>query len=92
LKLPNKYERAKTGSANHDRYVRAYHTDFVWELEALDPKALQKLLTAAIDGVIDRRAFNAEVRQERADAAHNAAVRQVVLRTLQEEITTESRP
>src|SRR5439155_16578680 len=57
LKLPTKYERAKTGSANYDRYVAEYGTDFVWELEALDPKVLQKLLTDAIDAVIDRRAF-----------------------------------
>jgi hypothetical protein len=61
----------------------------VWELEALDPKVLQKLLTAAIDGVIDRRAFNAEVAQERTDAAHNAVVREIILRTLREEVTTE---
>ena len=80
---------AKTGSANHDRYVRAYQTEFVWELEALDPKVLQKLLTAAIDGVIDRRAFNAELAQERTDAAHNAVVREIILRTLREEVTTE---
>ncbi len=86
LRLPQKYERAKTGSSNYDRYINAYKTDFVWELEALDPKALQKLLTDAIDGVIDRRAFNAEVAQERADAAHNAAVREIVLRTLRGEI------
>jgi len=51
---------------------------------------LQRMLKDAIDGVIDRRAFNAEVTQERADAAHNAAVREIVLRTLQSQIT-ESR-
>ncbi|HEX9630551.1 MAG TPA: hypothetical protein VF961_11080, partial [Pyrinomonadaceae bacterium] len=91
LKLPKKFERAKTGSANYKRYVEAYHTDFVWELEALNPRVLQKLLTAAIDSVLDRRAYNAEVAQERADAAHNAAVREIVLRTLRAEICSESR-
>jgi hypothetical protein len=90
LRLPKKYERAKTGSSNYDRYVHAYKTEFVWELEAINPKTLQKLLTNAIDSVIDRRAFNAEVAQERSDAAHNAAVREMVLRTLQTQIT-ESR-
>jgi hypothetical protein len=90
LRLPNNYERAKTGSSNYDRYVDAYRTDLVWELEALPPKILQRLLTNAIDGVIDRRAFNTEVAQERADAAHNAAVREIVLTTLQAQIT-ESR-
>jgi hypothetical protein len=90
LKLPKKYERAKTGSSNYQRYVAAYKTDFVWELEALDPKVLQKLLTAAIDSVIDRKAFNEEVAEERKDAGHNEAVREIVLRTLREQIV-ESR-
>jgi hypothetical protein len=84
LKLPKKYERAKAGSPNYKRYVNAYHTDFVWELEALDPKVLQRLLTEAIESVIDRKAFNAEVRAEREDAAHIAAVRAHVLRVLRE--------
>jgi ParB-like nuclease domain len=90
LNLEKKYERAKTGSPNYRRYVDTYHTDFVWELESLDPKVQQKLLTDAIDGVIDRKAFNAEVTQERADAAHNAGVREVVLRTLRGQICSES--
>ncbi len=87
LKLPRKYERAKVKSPNYKRYLETYDTDFVWELEALDPKVLQRLLTEAIDGVIDKKAFNAEIKEERADAAHNAAVRQMVLRTLREETT-----
>jgi hypothetical protein len=91
LKLPEKYERAKEGSPNYDRYVKRYQTAFVWELEALDPKVLQKLLRDAIDSVIDRKAFNAEVAEEKKDAAHNAAVREIVLRTLREQ-TCESRP
>jgi hypothetical protein len=90
LKLPTKHERAKTGSTNHDRYVNTYHTDFVWELEALNAKVLQKLLTDAIDGVIDRKAYNAEVSEEKKDAAHNAAVRETVLRTLRDQLS-ESR-
>jgi hypothetical protein len=65
--------------------VNTYHTDLVWELEAVDPKALQKLITDAIDAVIDRKAYNAEVKQERADAAHNEAVRQLVLQTLRKQ-------
>jgi hypothetical protein len=87
LRLPQKYERAKTGSSNYARYVDEYGTDFVWELEALQPRVLQKLLTDAIDAVIDRKAFNFEVRSEAADAAHNAAVRAIVLETLKDQIT-----
>lgn len=90
LKLPQKYERAKTGSSNYDRYVDEYGTDCVWELEAVAPTVLQKLLAETIDQVIDKKAFNAEVAQERADAAHNAGVRAIVLETLQSQIS-ESR-
>ena len=88
LRLPQKYERAKTGSSNYQRYVQDYGTDFVWELEAVAPKVLQKLLTDAIDSLIDRRAFSAEVASERADAAHNAGVRSIVLDTLRQEIAS----
>jgi hypothetical protein len=84
LRLPQKYERAKTGSSNYQRYIEDYDTDFVWELEALAPKVLQRLLTDAIDSVIDKAAFNAEVASERADAAHNAGVRAIVLGTLRQ--------
>jgi hypothetical protein len=90
LELPTKYERAKKGSPNFHRYVNTYQTDSVWELEAVEPRALQKLLTSTIDGVLDKKAFNAEVTQERADAAHNVAVREIVLRTLKEEISITS--
>jgi hypothetical protein len=88
LRLPQKYERAKKGSSNYQRYVEDYGTDFVWELEAVAPKVLQKLLTDTIDSLIDRRAFNAEVASERADAAHNAGVRAIVLDTLRQEIAS----
>ena len=91
LKLPKKYERAKAKSANRDRYVRAYLTDFVWEVEALDPKVLQRLLTAAIDGVIDRRAFNADVAQERADAAHNARPENSAAKVVHEQLFVSRR-
>ena len=76
--------RAKAGSPNYKRYVDAYNTDLVWELEALDPKVLQRLLTEAIETVTDRKAFNAEVRAEHEDAAHIAAVRADVLSVLRE--------
>jgi hypothetical protein len=90
LKLPTNYDRAQTRSSNYQRYVEAHKTDFVWELEALNPKVLQRLLRGAIDSVIDRKAYNAEVAEERRDAGHNAAVRETALRTLREQIA-ESR-
>jgi hypothetical protein len=86
LKLPKSFERAKKKSPNYKRYIERYGTDFTWELEALKPKVLQKLLRDAIDRVLDRKAFNHEVAAERQDAAHLAAVRETVLRTLRTEI------
>jgi hypothetical protein len=46
------------------------------------------LLTNAIDSVIDKKAFNAEVASERDDAAHNAGVRGIVLDALRQGITS----
>jgi hypothetical protein len=86
LNLPETFERAKVKSPNYRRYVESNETDFVWELEAVPPKILQRLVKGVINAVIDRKAFNAEVAKERADAAHNAAVREIVLRTLQAQI------
>jgi hypothetical protein len=85
LELPTKYERAKPRSPNYRRYVNAYHTDSVWELEALDPTVLQTLLTVAIESIIDLEAYNEEVRAEREDAAHIAATRARVLNVLREQ-------
>ena len=85
LYLPESFERAKTGSTNYQRYFDTYCTDCVWELEALDPGVLQRLLTEHIDSVIDRIAFNHEVAEQRKDSAHNADVRKIVLKTLNEQ-------
>lgn len=74
--LPPKLE-AKEKSANYKRFVRQ-HGNHVFELEALPPETLQKLLTEAIDAVIDRDAFNHEIDQEKRDAAFLEAVRRRV--------------
>ena len=52
LNLPEKFERAKEKSPNYDRYLEANRTDFVWELEAVPPKVLQRLLKGTINAVI----------------------------------------
>jgi hypothetical protein len=85
LDLPESWERAKKTSSNYQRYIGRYDTDAVYELEAIEPATLQKLLEDAIDSVIDRKAFNAEVSAEKGDAGHNAATREIVLRTLREQ-------
>jgi hypothetical protein len=58
------------------------HGDNVWELEALPPETLQRVLREAIDDVIDVEALNHEIDQEKADAAKLEGVRRVMLKTL----------
>ena len=65
----------KPGSSKAKTYLAAHGTTDVWELEALEPAKLAELVTAAIDAVIDRAAFNAEREAEKADAAFLAQVR-----------------
>jgi hypothetical protein len=84
LKLPSKYELAKPGSPNYRRYVRTHRTESVWELEAVAPQELQRLITESIDGVIDKEAFNSEVDSEIVDAVHIAISRRVVVQALRE--------
>jgi TfoX/Sxy family transcriptional regulator of competence genes len=93
LGLRESYQRAKHGSARADamrqHYVAKYRTDHVYEIEAVlarSPNELQRLLREAIEGVIDRKAFNREVAKERAERTRSAQVREIVLRTLREEI------
>lgn len=73
--------KAKTGSTNYQRFADK-HGDDVWELEALPPETLQRLLHEAIDSVIDVAAFNHEIDQEKADAAKLEGVRSIVLKAL----------
>jgi hypothetical protein len=80
------FQKAKESSPNYQRYIETYETDSVWELEALDPSDLQRLLREAIEAVINRRAFNTEVEAESKDAAHNEAVRETILESLQDEL------
>jgi hypothetical protein len=73
--------KAKTSSSQYAKFAAA-HGDDVFELEALPPAALQGILREAIDGVIDREAFNAELTTEKRDAAFLAGIRQRVATTL----------
>ena len=69
--------KAKTGSTSYKRFS-AEHGDDVFELEALPPADLQRVLQAAIDSVIDVDLFNQEVDQEASDAAELETVRRQV--------------
>jgi ParB-like chromosome segregation protein Spo0J len=74
--LPN--GKAKPMSAQFKAYCRDYGQN-VYELEALAPADLQRLLRDAIVSILDIEALNHEKRQERQDAADLAARRQTLL-------------
>lgn len=74
-------EKAKATSAQYAKFRRLYG-DAVYELEAIDPATLQELLTAAIDSVLDRAAFNEELDREKEDAHFLEGVRRTALRAI----------
>ncbi len=73
--------KAKASSSRYKKFV-ARHGHDVFELEALAPETLQDIVRAAIEGVIDREAFDAEIAAERQDAKFLAGVRRTVADTL----------
>jgi hypothetical protein len=77
LRLPPQLE-AKESSANYKRFVEKYGKD-CFELEALKPKTLQKILQQHIDAVLDRMAFNKEMDTEKEDWAWLSAIRQMAI-------------
>jgi len=79
--LPSKM-KAKKGSATRKRFVNRFG-DNVFELEALRPDVLQRLLTEAIDSVIDAKAFNAELDAEKAESVKIEAYRAGLLKASQ---------
>jgi hypothetical protein len=72
---------AKEGSTNYEKFVTKFGRN-VYELEALPPDRLQELVKRAIDSVIDRDAFNAELDRERQDAAQLEGLRLTLTETL----------
>jgi hypothetical protein len=80
-KLPTDLEAKKT-SSRYRKFVDR-HGVAVAELEALPPETLQQIVRSAIEGVIDRPAFAAEIAAEREDAAFLAGVRRTVTEALQ---------
>lgn len=66
---------AKTTDSRAAKFT-AKHGAAVYELEALPPETLQSELIAAIESVLDVRAFNQELDAEKQDAAYIANLRQ----------------
>ena len=73
--------KAKAGSSQFKKFTGQHGHD-VFELEALPPEELQRLLRQAIEQVMDRRAFEREKGQERLESRQIQATREQVLAAL----------
>jgi hypothetical protein len=82
LELPPRM-KAKETSSRYDSFVEQ-HGDDVFELEAVAPDELQRILRESIDSVLDIEAFNREVDAEKRDAAKLDSIR----KALQENFAT----
>lgn len=75
--------KAKASSSRCAKFVDEHGHD-VFELEALPPETLQQVVREAIEAVIDREAYAAEIKAEEADAVFLAGVRKSVVVALQD--------
>jgi hypothetical protein len=69
---------AKASDPNYERFIERYADSSVHELDALEPEQLQRILTRAIDSVIDVDVFNAEIDAEKRDSVWLEGVRRTV--------------
>ncbi len=75
LKKKLKTEKLVYADTRGQKYVDTFKTEEIWELDALDPAELQRLIRSAVDGYIDRHAWTetekaeAEVRERLWDCA-----------------------
>lgn len=76
FKLPSKF-KAKKKSSRRDAFV-AENGEDVWELEALPPATLQKVVRECILGVLHVELLNKEQRAEARDAQRLHGLREVV--------------
>jgi hypothetical protein len=81
LELPPQLE-AKIDDPNYRRFIERYLSTTVFELDAVQPGDLERVLTEALDSVIDVEAFNAELDREKNDAAFLDGVRRTVYESL----------
>lgn len=77
---------AKTSSARYQKFVEK-HGKKVYELDALPPEQLQKILEEAIQNVIDKAAFEAAIDEEKKDWHFLNGIRTQVSDALKEMLT-----
>jgi hypothetical protein len=68
---------AKDSSPTYDAFVQRYGITDAYELEALEPADLQRILQDAIEEVMDLDAYNAEIERDDKDAVDIAAMKQL---------------
>jgi hypothetical protein len=75
--------KAKMGSSRRRQYVEKYGEN-VWELEALEPLDLQRIVRETIESAIDVDAFNTEVKLEAEDSRYLESLRRDVVKRIRE--------
>ncbi len=78
--LPANQLEAKESSSKFTKFVERYGSRAVYELEAVQPSQMQQAVIDAIESTIDLRAFNAELGQEKRDAAQLQAMKQTMVK------------
>ena len=82
LRLPRSLLKAKKKSKHYERFVAAHGSDAVYELEAVPPLQLQKLLENTLKQVIDIERFNEEVKAEEEDQCDILNTRRRVIESM----------
>lgn len=70
--------KAKAGSSRRAGFVRK-HGEHVWELEALHPADLQRVVRESVESVIDVDAYNQEIETEKQDARYLTGLRKTAV-------------
>ena len=82
LRLSRSYLAAKKTSKHYKRFVAEHGSDAVYELEAVPPVQLQKLLENTLKQVIDIERFNEEVEAEEEDQCEIENTRRRVVESM----------
>lgn len=78
LGLANDFNPAKTTSSRFKKFVERTGGERTWEVESLDPDDIVEQIKAAIEANMDMRVYDQVVRQEQADCAELATIRQQI--------------
>jgi ParB/RepB/Spo0J family partition protein len=80
--LPASYQKVKEKSSRAAKFIKRHGRD-VYELEAVPPRRLQRIIRNSIETVMDMEAFEAECEAEKQDAQALATIRAKVRSQIQ---------